>query len=664
MSTKSTFGFLRGETSSIIEQATMTSGENASSQSEIWDHTPASGVSVVINTQRSAHRVVPEAMFFDLELSGFDTNTLSGEIYDPSYHDKYVFWDYEESYFFTAPTQVLAWDAADGGSRRDSRYSRGPLGSHTFRVPGQYTVRVAVLEPASGKLGFGSTNVSVGDPDTFYSGSTTLYVDTTGGFVNAIAGARRFTSLDSALAALDAATTPHRVVLENGQVFELNSAFFFRPPGVTTGSSFRIESRVNNGVKPIVRPGRNWQGDIFMADSSERDARADSGVVMCGIRFEGIWDTTTQTGTQLTCLFLTDTGARNVVLDQCEFSGWGINVYPIGARFDRVIALNDLSVSNWGNYGVFHSTSSPTSVTGCAIAQNVDARTGGPSNTSGKNNAHGPIRMEIPTKTQLWANDLFSNTGWSSYARISAIQACLRWNTTPKDSPTGCKLNMQACVCESGREAIVVQAQNTSNPRSPVNALIEANFLVPGFQAFAAMEVCFGGTTVRNNMMVVTDAPRDSTSIGGFASSIAAFVRAAGGAAGDPSNERTAIGIYNNTMLNLNRTQAVPAWQDTIGFADVDVENNLIHEPNLPSPNTPDTPLESTLAFTCRYKGYRANDGTLNTQFENDPASAIVLTPKIGSAALGAALEEPNACTDLQGDLRPEPPSRGATEAS
>lgn len=669
MSTIRFMGFPRGETVSVNGTTVAAWGENPLPEGEIWDLPATPGVSVTINTQRSDHRVAPEAMFFDLGLAGFDTNTLSGEVYDPSYHDKYVFWDYGESYMFTAPTQVLAWDAADGGNRQDSRYSSGPLGSHTFRTPGLYTVRVAVLEPASGKIGFGSADVSIGNPETFYAGSNTIYVDTTGNFANAPGGAQRFTSLAPALSAMDAAATPHRVVLENGQTFELNSMFIFRPPSRATGFSCRIEARDPNGPQPIVRPGANWSGSSFMIDNSERDTSVDSGMVMSGVHFEGLWDTATESGLQIDFLLLPPTGSRHAMFDRCSFSGWSMVFYPTGPRPDRLIAINDVSMTNWGNFGILDSSQSVLAITGCAIAQDENAITGGPTNSDRTVNRHGPIRIAEPTKTLIWASDLFSSTGWSPHGSLTAVQACLRWNSSPGSSPKGCMLNMQACACECASETIRIQSQNNDvnfppAVRESVNALVEGNIIVAGHQSRSVVETSFGGTTIRNNMIIFAEAPHDSRSIGGANLPMQGFVFGEGGAAGDPDNETTPIDIYNNTMLNLTGISGIPVWGQALAFTDVDVVNNVVHEPNLSTPNIPDAPLNSIVAFTCRYKGYRDNDQALYPQFANGAESAVILFPQLGSAALGAALAEPNASIDLQGDLRPEPPSRGATEAT
>lgn len=625
----------------------------------IWDQDSSPEVSVRINTQRSDLRVAPEAMFCDLTLKGFDTNTLPEGRYDRSYHDKYVWWDYGEGYTFSSPTNVLSLDAADGGARTNSRYSRGPLGSHVFRTPGMYTVRVAVLEPPSGKWGYASATVTVGDPDTFYAGTATLFVDTTGVYANAPAGAQTFTSIGSAFTALDNAITPHRIVLERDQTHTVTSLLLFRPPSHANGVSLRLEARPGVGRKPIITPSVGFSSEILIYDNSLRDTKGiDSGTVFVGIEFQGLWDVSNETGTQINCLNFPDEGAANVVIDNCEFSNWGLTLYLNGRTPNRLIALNDLSISDWGDYGMLDNSQSLVAIMGCGIIQNPNAQAGGPKDD--RHNAHGPLRIAEPTKTNIWACDLFSSTGWSNYNSIRAVQAALRWNTSA--SVTGAKLNLHGCALESAYMALLVQAQNTGNPRDLVNALVEGNILVAGFQARSVIEACYGGTTARNNTLIFANTTHDSRPIGGLNLQKYGFFYLQGGASGNLDNETTPIRLYNNTLINLTEAVA-PVFSDAIGFRLVTEANNLVHEPSIGTPNTPYAPLIEVPAFSCRYIGYRDEKTPFDETYATPVDSAALWVPQLGSSALGAALAQPDASVDFRGELRPEPPSIGALEA-
>lgn len=646
-----------------INDVTTTAWGEVSTQGEgpsIWDEVQTPGTTVTINVIHSAHRVAPEGAFFTLTLSGFDTNTLPVGRYDPSYNDKCVFWDYDDAYDFAAPAQVLAVDAADGGSRKNARYSRGPLGSHVFRSSGIYTVRVAVLEPSSGKIGFGSVNVNVGDPDAFYSGRATLFVDTTQSYTNAPASAQLFRDIDDALAAMGNATTPHRVVLERAQVHTISSTFTYRPPAASSATSLRIESRSGNGAKPIVKagPGIPDGGDLIFDNSLRRvSGSVDSGVVIQGIDFRGPWDPTSLSGRSIDCFEFNGVySCKHAVIDACDISDWGLTFFTRdngGAVPDRTIFFNDISISGWKKCGFFGGFDSVLSFTGCGFVQDVDAVT---RQTPSTNSALGPIRISSARMCNFWACDLFSSTGWSRFNSILAVQPGLRWNTSP--AVTGAMLNMQACVVESGRLALSMKPQTRRQARRVANGVVEGNIAISGFQGDAVVHSAFGGMTYQNNVFVLAS-QKNSTPIGGQNQIIRGFVYFNGGAQADPANESAPVRINNNTFVNLTKVNAPPVG-DNIGMSNVIRRNDLIHQPTRGEPYDG---LVAISAFTPRYKGYRPDTSTVYTDFANPAESGYLWAPQFNSSALGNALSEPSSSLDFKGERRPEPPSLGALEA-
>lgn len=632
-------------------------------EDSIWTQNPSSRVDAKINVRRSDHRVAPEGIFFDLTLVGFNTNTLPNAAeYDPSYHDKYVFWDYGEEYFFTAPVQILAMDAADGGNRNNARYSRGPLGSHVFRTPGVHVVRVAVVEPSSGKVGFGQVELSVGDPEKFYAGNTTLFVDVTGSYANAPVGSQKFRNLDAALSVLNTATTPHRIVLERGQTHIMSAPFGYRAPPNASGISLRLEARVGQKNNPIISVGTKVSDDsILFFENSLRNMRGKigSGVTFRGIDFQGPWDVATPAGRKVACLVFNGVyGSSNVVIDQCNFSGWATTFYVNGVKGrtpDRTVFFNDVGVSNWAGIGFFGGADSTLSFTGCGFVQGTDAVT----RQSQDNKSLGPLRVSSSRMCNIWACDFFSSTGWSPYSSIIAIQPAIRWNTSP--NVMGARLNLQACAIESGRLALSLKPQNTGQARMQANAIVEGNIAISGFQGSAVADIAFGGTTLRNNILVFSG-NKNSAPIGGQNQGIRGFIWLYGGAQAKSKNEAIPLLAYNNTLVNLTNTNA-REFEDSIGFANLIMMNNLVHQPHLSVPETPFAPLFQKLAFASRYKGYRPNNSTLHGTYANPENSGSMWIPQISSRALGAALSEPDAYTDFKGNRRPEPPSTGAMEA-
>lgn len=653
MSTVAFKGFATGSTVTI-GGITVNAWGQVEGGGTIWDRTPDANASVTINVTRSNHRVAPEGAFFNLTLGGFDTNTLPAGRYDPSYHDKYVFWDYDDAYTFVAPTQVRAMDAADGSSRTNARYSRGPLGSHVFRATGNYVVRVAVMEPSSGKIAFGSVNVSVGNPDTFYAGAATIFVDRTGGHTNAPSGARTYNNIDAALGQLRTARTPHRVVLERGQIHTMTSNFNYRPQAGAAGLSLRIEARDGNGAKPIIRAGSGINADSdLITDNSLRNVSGtvDTGTVIKGIDFQGPWNVRTASGTRVDCVYFNGAySSKHALVDDCDFSNWGETFYAsaFGGRTpDRSIFFNDVAITSWAGIGFFGGGDSVLSFTGCGFAQDPDAIT----RQAPDNKTLGPIRVSSARMCNIWACDLFSATGWSSYNSISAVQPGLRWNTSP--NVTGAMANIQACTIESGRLAMSLKPQNTSTVRRVANAVVEGNIAISGFQGDAVVHSAFGGMTYRNNIFVFAG-NKNSGPIGGQGQIIRGFIWFYGGAQGSSTNEATPVTLHNNTFVNLTSTNAA-VTADQIGMSNVILRNNLTH---LPGRGLPYEGLSATQAFVPRYKGYRPNVSTVRTAHANPSDSGSIWAPQIGSPALGAALSEPSSKIDFQGTCdQNRPPS-------
>ncbi|MEP0964115.1 MAG: hypothetical protein ABJG75_20165 [Roseobacter sp.] len=637
----------------------------------VWDQTPTPGVSVSVDMNRSDHRVAPEGVFFSPTLTGFATNTATNIAnYDPSYHDKVYFWDYGESYDYVAPTQVVAMDAADGGNRSDSRYSLGPLGSHVFRTHGIHTVRLAVLEPSTGRWGQAVLPVSVADPNDFYSGSTTIFVDQTGNYGNAPSGAQRFTSLTAAFSVLDAALTPHRILLERGQTHVIDSPLGYRPPTNASGISLRIEALAGTSARPVLQASSSFTSGrrALIEDASLQDANGiDNGAVISGIELHGTWDVTSETGNWGTdAINFSDNRSEHCVVDDCVIANVNVAIrttnLSASGRSNRAYFVNDTIVSDWSNYGIFDGDSGQTSILGSRIAQNVDAITGGPKDDT--HNNHGPYRAAAPNKTVFLSTDFFSSTGWSPINSVLAVQPAIRWNTSAGVG-SGAQLNMQSCAIESAGDPIVLSAANNSSNSRATNSIIEGSIVVGGFQATRLIGLTHGGVTLRNNVLIFPDTQYNATPIGGLSRGLDAFVASATNGDGngtDATNLAAPIRIYNNTLVNLSNMSTPHVWQDAImGFSNVNtnLENNLIHAPNIGAAYQG---VRNSVAFIPRYRGYRADASTLYTDYAPTSDSASIWVPEIGSPALGAALSEPNASTDFRGNLRPEPPSIGAFE--
>lgn len=680
-------GFPLGSVVSIDGVMTTSWGQMSEGDS-IWDLEPTPGASVEINARRSNLQAAPEAFQFDLTLGGFETNTLGDEsAYDPSYHDKSVFWDYGDSYQFTAPEQVQSGNL-------DSRWSRGPLGSHTYRASGDFVARVAVIEHSSGRVGFGTFRIGGTGADTppvqaasdVFQGAATMFVDTNGaagGYPNAPAGAVRYDNIQAAIQQMPSSARATRVILERGQTHVIsggrNLAMYTRPLGPT---SFRIEANIGDGAKPILTLNpANFSSGFVVYDGirfgNQPDAEAD--IVFAGLDCRGLWDSTTETGAPVTFVLSASDGSSYTLYDDCEFTGWAIAHQSANHSRETMYTINDTAITNWQEYAVYDSSPYVSSAfTGARMTQDINALSGGPRTNPHTHNTQGPIRFGGPKSAHVWATDMFSNTGWFPHGAIYDVQPCLRFASSGQRA--GARLNLGACALESGGQPIAFANSDGSNADVPINALLDGNVFLGGWRAAAMTRINSGGTTWRNNFFVKADAQMDGASISGpSTNSNRVFEFNTSGTGSAAGNYTTPTNIYNNTFINLlspanaaGGTGEMTVLDISNGFVVVE-ENNILHEPNLAAPKTtygttvvapPDGTLSIVAMFTARYKGYRDFDTvlTLDTTFATPAGSGVILVPQIGSPALGAALGEPNSTTSFSGTRRPEPPSIGAAE--
>ncbi len=681
-------GFPMGSVVSIDGVMTTSWGQMSEGDS-IWDLEPTPGVSVEIKARRSNLQAAPEAFQFDLTLSGFDTNTLSDDAaYDPSYHDKCVFWDYGDSYQFTAPEKVQ-----DGNL--DSRWSRGPLGAHTYRESGDFVVRVAVVEPSSGNIGFGTFRIGGASANTprirpaseAFEGAATLFVDTNGlagGYPNAPAGAVRYDNIQAAIEQMPSSAGPRRVILERGQTHVVtaarNLALYNTPLGPT---SFRIEANSGTGAKPVLtlENGRFGNGSLLFNDAlrAGTSPNAEADIVFAGLDCRGPWDSTTESGAAVTFALAAEAGSNYTLYDDCEFSGWAIAYQSANSDRETIYTINNTAISDWQAYAVFDSSTQVSSAyTGARLTQHVNASSGGPRTSPPRHNTQGPVRFGGPKRAHIWATDIFSRNGWFGQGSVYGVQPCIRFADSA--SRAGARLNLGASVMESAGPVVTMANGDGNNPDTHVNALIDGNILLGGFMSTDLAVVSYGGSTWRNNFLIQPDVQRDNRSIGGFGiNANVMFVFRDSGSGIAAGNLTTPSIIYNNTLVNLlspgnlfGSTGETRPLINENGFT-ITYENNLLHEPNRDVPRTlygtvnvspPDGTLTPVFAFTPRYNGYRDFDTvrTLNAAFATPSDSGRIWLPEVGSPALGAAMAEPNSMISFAGTRRPELPSIGAAE--
>ena len=606
-----------------------------------------SNVSATINiVERSYDRVAPEGFFFDISLNGFDTLGPSGSSeYDPRLHELYYFWDFGDPGDFTAPVKL-------SDQHKNANVAYGPVASHTFQSAGTYTVSCLVVEPSSGKSAVASIAVSIGDPNVFFSGSNTIFVDTTGTGAGAPAGAVVVTNLQAAInSAVGQVATPKRIMLRRGQTFSTSGYLFQHVP------TLHIVAEPGTDPKPIV----NSSG-VLLWNNTAGGSTDQKDFTFQNIDFRGTWDASDSSGANnVVCIQTIEHGARTTLIDQCEFDGFAnaLIVEDIGGTNDRAnTIMNDCISTNWRNYTIFCRTGR-IAATGCRFFSNPNALSGdGATGVQG-----GPIRIIQSPVSIVHSCDLFSNAGWTNNIGNYYIQQpCIRCVSIVQP---GAVVNMQANSLEGGLNPIAISP--TQGTPEPINAIIEKNVIIGTSQSARLGDFTYGGITIRNNIGIFPNVRRLAN---GF--NAQAFFNLSTAHGGNTDNFAAPVRAYNNTFIDLmsNANAAsgtaadIPVYGFNPGAFNSSESNNLIHKPNLASPVTPDAPLDITPLWEPRGLDYRdtANGTIANTATPtNAPA---IYRPTSGSDALGDALNEPVAFDDFFGNPRPQYPSRGAFEIS
>lgn len=632
------FGFATGRQVTIDSVTAPAWG--MSPTGSVFDVEGTAGTSVTINVSRGVFEIAPEALNFSLTLAGFDTNTPSTFAqYHNSYHDKDVWWRCRTEYQFTAPTQLISIDAADGGNRASAGFGIGPLWAYVAQTPGDHIIDVVVSEPSSGKIGKSTIAITVKDPAVEFSGTQTIFVSTTGNYTNAPAGARTTTNINTALASMEAEqTTAHRVVLERGQTHTMTSTRSVQAGTSATLCHFRLEAREGSGAAPIVvdNTGADNDASLFF-DNAQRNYTLPSQFTLSGIEFVGDHDPTNQSGRQVNLLQgnTSGYGSEDVLINSCEGRGFArFATFPEGGTHTtRQMTLCNCVVTDWAANAFFGGNRGSVTFLGNRFAQNVDALTDNGPGTVARTNSGWCVRVVTATRVLARANDTFANTGWSTFgSTMPAIQAC--WRILANGLVNFAQICFTHNVGEGGRFVAYLRPSGGGTNRNPANAFFEGNIMLSGYQADSVFQLASGGTTFKHNLLI-TAGDRTSGSDGGANITLDAGVYYRGGGSGpnEPANQTAPVNVSDNTFVNLStgRSASGISLRDSRITMNITETGNLVHEPN--AGVTSAGPFNTVRGFTPRFKGYRRADGTLLAMYATPAEAGDIYTKANGTGA-------------------------------
>jgi PKD repeat protein len=615
----------------------------------------AGTASATILATRSVLQTAPERVYFEAEVEGFTTlgpSTPDG--YDPRMHDLVYEWDFgDPGARFMAPERGLpGWN--------DANRAFGPFVAHMFTAPGTYTVTLTVIEPETGENATTTMPFVVRDPETEFPGLNTIYVSAAGEFGTAPEGATLMNDLRAAIQGVRG--SPKRIMLRGGETFAIPDRIWIR----LQETSMHIMGEPGAAERPVIQ----YDAAIDPAFSlfSHRATLPTIETVYAGLRFQGEWDSVTETGRETVGISIEAKALGDVVVHDCEFNGLSQSVMEATAekadQDQKSLFMSDTRVSDWRSIGQYAAGASRYAHIGCAIVAHEDAMAGGPKD--GTHNEHGCIRYQPshPYKAVIDGCDFFNRKGWfENHSTFRTQQSCIRWN---QRSTPGSVLNMQRNSLEGGRRVfsgLAVATANGETPENVQNVLIDKNVFVGSHMTRNAIGIDHSGVTVRNNLMIFPDVERlnnifDPSGAVGLSNVVNPDAVLDG-----------PIRIYNNTAINLlsdnRRSGGLVAEfvRNKAGFSNVVVDNNIFHQPNTKTPQEPFGPLSDTPLWTPREKGYRSVEHpVLMTELATPDDTVRLSAPLAGSDALGAALTGLVSTFDIYGNSRPAYPSVGALE--
>jgi PKD repeat protein len=171
------------------------------------------------------------------------------------------------------------WDFGDGSSGvwgttgTSKNRAKGPVAVHIFETPGVYTVSLVVRD-ASGQVASESYEITVLDPDTFYSGTKTTCVSDTShaDFTGAPAGSRHITT-DDLSTITQYATAGSRILFQRGSSWMTAALTWPENGGPVTLGAY------GSGINPDAlglyenAPTITVTGDYFLTMDSKQDWR-------------------------------------------------------------------------------------------------------------------------------------------------------------------------------------------------------------------------------------------------------------------------------------------------------------------------------------------------------------------------------------------------------
>ncbi len=580
---------------------------------------PAFDVTITVTREEG---IAPAGFMFSAEVNGADV--------DRPFHDLRYKWTFSDPGNYNRLPDDLPW-----GTDRNIAY--GPVVAHAYGASGSFEV---VCEVTDGTNTVRASRVVIlRDPDDVFSGSNTVCVSLAGDFADAPAGAMTATSLAAILGDLQR-TDPLRLLFRSGEDFAEPIGFIAEFDIVQIGA-------YGDGPPPILRTGINF-----------RNCTGELSV--WGIDFVAAYNPSQpETTSPPSGSALTLNSDVHCTIHDCLISGWSIGIRPGDERLLSLVVGNT-AVRDWFNFGLLQGGGGWVGLAGVSMRQHpMTERASGKGEVEPPFHAdHGPFRLSRPS-APVCMNlvDLFTTNTWAG--ALTTMQPVIRWNAGGVQESQ--RLVIDRLRSEGGRLALNVSSSGAR--AGSMEIILDKFHHITTVSPTTAMSLGFGGTTVRNGVLVQPDVfPESST---GLRSMI-------GLTPTDPlrSYAEQPIEVYSCAIVDLRGTSnAVNQSGTPRDFSPTEQRpegeyyfaNNLLYAPDAITPETSALPLDLTPRWDPRYPGRNVVGEPFDDQYANPPSTASLFAATRRSSAAGAASGKV-AIDDFFGNLRPDAPSLGATE--
>ncbi len=575
----------------------------------------------ILTPEQPGVNAAPAPVWFEVDdVTGCDaTDPGVGEVRNAKYHDIIYVWDFDDV-ANAEPPIAASLNIPDEWKNTNKAYGRRV--AHVYNDPGTYAVTVTAYEPSSRKKGSATVEVTIGDPKTVFPGTRTIIWDPNNVVTPSDYGygsAQKITGAWSTVVSARSDGTRNsqtcQILIAPGAVHDLGASRMVSDP---SWPNIRIGALDPNGTKPrIIRDNTDTEEVVRDFGTTTNQER-----VFFGIRFEGPWDSTSETGPYVRPFntFGQNVASYSAMNHRCEFDGWAVvnaSLSGPGSGQKLYQMHSELDVTNWADYGLHGalrgSGSAYTAIIGCKVTQDENALSGGQDSRE-FHNEHGCIRFFSETDCFMSVCDMLSRNGWSNGGTgldglaPTANQPTIR---LPTESPLGATGNIERVASEGW---IALEHRSGSGPENPGNYVFDKIIQVLGAKIGPrphGFRIKYGGTTCRNVLQhVVNTVPAQvAVMTEGF------FTTDEDGSA---DNTDEPIHIYNCTLVdhrtnsnaNSQTVQHVKNASSPNAFTTVVAENNVFHQPNRSPSVVPDAPLDLSTAIgnvIGRDKGPRYN---------------------------------------------------------